>query len=759
MTEDKTAEFFIELLSEEMPARIQLIAEGRLRDNIGAKLRALGLLDIPEDAFYEEIEESWSTPRRLAVCFSNVRVIQPPREEEKRGPRADAPAEAINGFLRSAGITKEEAEIRKTPKGEFYFAVQKHEGRKAADILPILIAEVIANFKWPKSMRWGTGQKRWVRPLHGIVALFDGKALKGEIDFGSGQTVSLSNKTRGHRFLDDNQSVTITSGATYKETMKKHLVIVSRYWREHIIKKQIKGQNEGNKSLEIVNTDLLREVVGLVEYPNVIEIKIDKEFMTLPERIRITTMETHQKFLHLSDKKTGEFLPNFIVVADSFPDKERDERIRAGAERVMRARLADARFSLEEDEKTGLDAMLKRLDAMAFFYGLGTMGDKTERLIKLMRDYADLFEVDKGEIEKVARYAKADLASNTVNEFPTLQGFMGGHLTRQEYGDVVADAIADHYSDDSGFSRDNSEHQYYLKDRLERYLGLMDRIDTLAAFIAIGKMPTGSKDPYALRRAGSSIVGIITRVKESVPLGEIFYKTLDYLEEGGVRLSKPREELYDDFTFFIHDRARNMVENYEVYRSFNFDVEDEVISAEDEVISAEDEVISAEDEVISAVDGFYMTLLDAVFHRDTKDKDRIKYLCYLVGDLNDFIGKPEGIDLMAAYKRLANILDAEDKKNAEQRGKLEVGLFNDSAESRLHNAIKEAQNALFDAKKTINRVDKEIEALKSLTEPINAFLDEIRVNDEDPKIRQNRLNLLNRVRTEIKKVADFDKIQ
>ena len=717
MIEDKTAEFFIELLSEEMPARMQQDVEKRLKDDINTKLQSSGLLDDKGAGV-----KVWSTPRRLAVCFPKVRVIEPAREEEKRGPRADAPAEAVNGFLRSAGITKKQAEIRQTPKGEFYFAVQKHKGRKAVDTLPILIAEVIANFKWPKSMRWGTGQKRWIRPLRGIVALFDGKALKGEVDFGGDEKIYLGNKTRGHRFLDDNQSVTIASGATYEETMKEHFVIVSRFERENMIMQQIPTQNEGSGSIGNVSIELLREVVGLVEHPHAIQIEIDKEFMTLREDIRIAAIETHQKFLHDRNRNYQGTIPNFIVVADSFPDKERDERIRIGAERVMRARLKDAQFFLEEDEKTGLDAMRERLDGMAFFDGLGTMGDKTERLIKLTRDYAGLFRVNKGEIEKVARYAKADLASNIVNEFPTLQGDMGRHLAREKYGDTVADAIPDHYRSLFGFSNNNSS-SYYFRDNLGLYLGLIDRIDTLAAFMAIGKMPTGSKDPYALRRTSGGLVYIIIQSEDFMPLGEIFSKALDCLEEDGVRLSKPREELYDDFISFLHDRAQNVVPSH-VLKPVSFNI---------------------------------------VFHRDTTDKDNIRYLYNLGRKFDEIIEKPECIDLMAAYKRLANILDAEDKKDANQWGKLEGRIFQHLAESNLYTAVTEARNMISRAQNsrntTTHRIDKEIEALETLTDPINAFLDAVRVNDDNPKIRQNRLNLLNRVRTEIKKVADFDKIQ
>ena len=709
MTEDKTAEFFIELLSEEMPARMQEEAEERLRGDINTKLQASGLLDDKGAS-----AKVWSTPRRLAVCFPKVRVIEPAQEEEKRGPRADAPAEAINGFLRSAGITKKQAEIRQTPKGEFYFAVQKHKGRKAVDILPILIAEVIADFKWPKSMRWGTGQKRWVRPLHGIVALFDGKALKGEVDFGGEQKIYLGNKTRGHRFLDDNKLVTITSGADYEETMKKHFVIVSRGERREMI------FNVNNEAF--ISSVLLVEVERLIEHPHAIEVKIDEEFKTLPKDIRIAAIETHQKFLHDYNSNEQGAILKFIVVADSKPDEERDERIRIGAERVMRARLKDAQFFLEEDKKTGFDAMRERLDGMAFFNGLGTMGDKTERLIKLTRDYADLFRVDKGEIEKVARYAKADLASNIVNEFPTLQGDMGRHLARKKYSDTVADAIPDHYRSLFGGSSSTSS-SCCFRDNLGLYLGLIDRIDTLAAFWAIGKMPTGSKDPYALRRTSGGLVYIIIQNKDSVPLGEIFYKALDYLEEDGVRLSKPCEELYSDFISFLHDRAQNVVPSYEL-KPVSFNI---------------------------------------VFHRDTTDKDNIRYLYNLARKFDEIIEKPECIDLMAAYKRLANILDAEDKNGANQWGKLEGRIFQHLAESNLYTAVTEARNMISRAQNsrntTTHRIDKEIEALETLTDPINAFLDAVRVNDDNPKIRQNRLNLLNRVRTEIKKVADFDKIQ
>ena len=763
MTEDKTAEFFIELLSEEMPARMQRQAESDFQSAIGARLDKAGLLDSEDTAHadsYEVIAPSWSTPRRLAVCFPKVRVIEPAREEEKRGPRADAPAEAVNGFLRSAGITKKEAEIRKTPKGEFYFAVQKHKGRKAADILPILIAEVIADFKWPKSMRWGTGQKRWVRPLHGIVALFDGKALNGEVDFGGEQKIYLGNKTRGHRFLDDNNLVTITSGATYEETMKKHFVIVSRYERRQMIEGQIKGQDEEKKLTAQGPRDahrqqierqykeneifamnhpfyfrLLAEAVGLVEHPHVVQIEIDEEFKTLPDHIRANAMGNYQEFFRLYDLETREFLPDFVMVADSKRDKKytaRNERIRIGAERVMRARLADLRFSLEEDKKTGLDAMRERLDDMTFFNGLGTMGDKTERLIKLMQDYAGSYGVDKGEIEKVARYAKADLTSRTVNEFPKLQGFIGGHLAREKYGDTVADAISGHYFSESKFLGNDSGQGNYLKDRLERYLGLMDMIDTLAAFLAIGKMPTGSKDPYALRRAAQGISIIIFGVEDSASLEHIFYKALDYLEKDGVRLSKPCEELYDDFIFFLHDRVVKMIEDR----------------------------------------GSKVMFFNAVFHRDTKDKDDIKYLYHLAILLRVFKTEGKIDDFIIAYKRLANILDAEDKKGTNQWGSPESDLFDPSYpdEKNLDDVIKKvsdaisiaernASNAFVGTVKAISRAAEEIRALKRLTAPINAFLDAVRVNDEDPKIRQNRLNLLHFARTEIKKVADFDKIQ
>ncbi|MEE9210292.1 MAG: glycine--tRNA ligase subunit beta, partial [Kiloniellales bacterium] len=479
-------ELLLELLSEEIPARMQARAAEDLCRGVTGRLTGAGL------AFEEA--RAYVTPRRLALVVTGLPAKQPDTLEEKKGPRLDAPEKAIQGFLRGHNLASiDQAELRETAKGSFYFLVRRRNGQASAKVLPGILVEAIQAFTWPKSMRWGANGFTWVRPLHGVTAIFDGKKLHGRLVLGAGRTLAFGNRTQGHRFLAP-RTFAVTSFADYEKKLKAAKVILDPAERRAIILKQAKQKAARAKLVLKDDPALLDEVTGLVEWPVVLMGRIDPEFMDLPPEVLSTALRAHQKYLALVDR-SGALANRFLMVAN-METADQGKEIAAGNERVLRARLADARFFWDQDRKTPLAARTPRLGQIVFHAKLGTLDQKIDRVQALAAEIASHIEgADQDRVRSAARLCKADLVTGMVGEFPELQGVMGRYyaLADGEHAEV-ADAIAEHYAP-------QGPNDACPSAPVSVALALADKIDTLAGFWAIDEKPTGSKDPYALRRA------------------------------------------------------------------------------------------------------------------------------------------------------------------------------------------------------------------------------------------------------------------
>ena len=707
------AELFIELLGEEIPARMQEAAEKRFANAVMEGLVGAGLAggDAPV--------RSWSGPRRLAVSVDGVAAKQPDVSEEKRGPRADAPKQAIDGFLKSTGIRRNELETRSTPKGDFLFAVVDRKGRLAREVLPGVIDGILSDFTWPKTMRWNRSDRSWIRPLHRITAVLGGKALGGSFDLGGGMEILFGRQTEGHRMLAP-KPFPVAGAEDYVAGLGERFVIAGRSERKEAIARQLEGLARKQRIALKEDPGLLEEVTGLVECPNAVLGSIDNAFMDLPKEILVTAMRSHQKYFAFEDDKGG-LAPVFATVANMAPDKQRDAAIRAGNERVLRARLADAHFFWEQDKAIfGLEPgeienpkanRNDRLAAIQFFDDLGTMADKAERIAALSSAIAGHFENPGNEsdgrdakaiAESAGRLAKFDLATQTVREFPDLQGVIGGHLigVDGENSDIAA-AVSSHY-------RPEGPSDAIPGTSLGRILALADKVDTLVGFFAIGQAPTGSRDPYALRRAALGVIRIVIESGTPLTLAPV-------IEEAARRHGF--QEAPDALMAFLHDRLRVWLRD----RGIRHDI------------------------------------VAAVVRPGAARADDLLHLFRLAEAMAGLLETGDGKGLLAGYTRTSSILADEEKKDG-----LSYGGLVDKNRLKAKEAI-----ALFKAVEgfsdsPVGSTDEAIErllALGKLRTPIDAFFESVVVNDEDPVVRRNRLNLLGRVRAVMEEIADFSAIE
>lgn len=479
------SEFFLELFSEEIPARMQADAAEHIRKFI---TDALGKSELKFD---EAV--SFVASRRLGLCVKGLPAAQADLVEEKKGPSVSAPEQALNGFLRSVNMTKDQLEVRETPKGTFYFASLSRKGRPTAEVLQETVAALLTTFPWPKSMRWAEHKEHWVRPLHAIVCLFDGAVVP--VEFAG---VKSGNKTYGHRFLAP-AAFEVKDFADYQKKIRDAFVLINPEERKRLISERAHtlAESAGFKLLE--DEGLLNEVAGLAEYPVPLMGKIDDEFMSVPQEVLITSMRANQKYFCMTDEN-GKMAPRFIVVAN-MQTADGGKEIIAGNERVLRARLSDARFFWDEDRKTTLASKVEKLQARVFHAKLGSVADKVERMRKLLPELLKYIPgADAADADRAALLCKADLSAGMVGEFPELQGIMGRYYARFDgENEAVAEAIAEHYSplgpkDDCPSAP------------LSVAVALADKIDTLVGFWLIDQKPTGSKDPLrcAALRWGSS---------------------------------------------------------------------------------------------------------------------------------------------------------------------------------------------------------------------------------------------------------------
>jgi glycyl-tRNA synthetase beta chain len=684
-------ELLLELFSEEIPARMQTRAAEDLKKLVTEKLTAAGLTFTKAEAYV--------TPRRLALVVDGLPDKQPDVSEEKKGPRVGAPEQAIQGFLKAAGLTSlDQAQKREVGKAEFWFAVAHKQGQPTATVLSTLIAQAVQALGWPKSMRWGANRFAWVRPLQSVVCLFNGRAVAGGIDLGGG-SVPFGDTTRGHRFLAPT-SFKVANFEDYRTKLRGAYVVLDAAERRQMILHDAEKTASLDKLKVKPDQGLLEEVAGLVEWPVVLMGSIDPKFMDLPPEVLTTSMRAHQKYFSVLTE-AGALAPRFVVVANMLTD-DGGKAIVAGNERVLRARLSDAKFFWDLDRKTNLEDRVPALAQRIFHAKLGTMAEKVDRIGKIAVDLAQYIPgANADHVRRAARLCKADLSSGMVGEFPELQGIMGRYYALGEGEKAeVADAIRDHYSPLGPNDRCPSA-------PVSVAVALADKIDSLVGFFAIDEKPTGSKDPFALRRAALGVIRLIVENKLRLPLGDVFRKAGSHRGE-----VKPRE-LLD----FFADRLK----------------------------------------VALREKGVRHDLIDAVFSLGGED-DLVRLLAR-VEALGEFLKSDDGANLLVAYRRASNIVAIEEKKDKKTYdGAVDQAELKQPEEGTLAKALAETHDGI---QMLLKREDfaGAMKAMALLRKPVDAFFDKVTVNAPEANLRANRLRLLSRIRATLGEVADFSKVE
>lgn len=681
------AELLLELLSEEIPARMQARAADDLKRLVCDGLKAAGLTFTDARAF--------ATPRRLALVVDGLPVAREDVSDERRGPRIGAPDQAIQGFLKGAGLASlDEAEKRETGKGEFWFAVVTKKGGPTAEALPGLIDAALKALPWPKSMKWGSGTMQWVRPLQSIVALFDDKVLASEVAPGGQMApIKFGDTTRGHRFLSKG-AIRVTGFADYTAKLRAAYVMLDAAERKRIILEGAEKLCAGAQVTLRVDEGLLDEVAGLVEWPVPLLGTIDAAFMDVPPEVLIVSMKTHQRYF-ATTTQDGLLANRFVVVANNVT-RDGGATVVDGNERVLRARLSDAKFFWDQDRKVRLEDRLPALKNIVFHAKLGTQAERVGRLAKLAVEIAGHVPgADRGLVEQAALLCKADLVTGMVGEFPELQGIIGRYYAlSEELPMAVADAIGDHYAPAGPNDR--------CPDApVSIAVALADKLDALVSFWSIGEKPTGSRDPFALRRAALGVIRIVVENNIRLPLRN-FFKA-------------------DDLMAFFAERLKVQMREK----------------------------------------GVRHDVVDAVFALGNED-DLVRLLAR-VEALQSFLGSDAGKNLLTAYGRAANIVRAEEKKDkglaTRIAGAPDVALLEQIEEKAVVSALADVERTKGPALKAEDFAGA-MAALAVLRAPIDAYFEKVTVNVTDrPELRLNRLKLLNQIRVTMDSVADFSKIE
>jgi glycyl-tRNA synthetase beta chain len=722
------AELLLELLSEEIPARMQARAADDLKRLVTEELLKAGL--------EFDRAEAYVTPRRLALVVYGLPTETPDISEERRGPRADAPEKAIEGFLRANGITLDQAEKRETDKGEFYFAVIEKKGRKTREAVPLPILFALSNLPWPKSMRWSDPTISYVRPLHSILLVFDSEPFVGWLELRSEDpktgkieptapkivltendkkfesSIRISNQTTGHRFLAPD-AFTIVDFADYKEKLFAAKVVLDPAERQDKIKSDAVAL--AKKAGLVLKDDpaLLDEVTGLIEWPVVLMGTIDDAFMDIPPEVLTTAMRSHQKYFAL-ETQTGALAPKFILVANT-ETADGGAAVIAGNERVLRARLSDAKFFWDQDRKESLESRIPALNDIVFHAKLGSLGDKIDRIEALAVDLAGHIDgADKDHVRSAARLAKADLTTQMVYEFPELQGVMGRYYALNDgEGPRVADAIAAHYSP-AGPADDCPAEPVSIA------VALADKIDTLVGFWAIDEKPTGSKDPYALRRAALGVIRLILENGIRLDLTDLCYRALQQFDYD----DDPIADLID----FFEDRLKVQVRGQGVPHDH-----------------------------VSAI----FNLTAAEFAGDSGKAPPVDLVRVMrrVDALGTFLDSDDGANLLVAYRRAANILRIEEKNDGKSYASSpDAKTLQQNEEQTLFTELTNVIDGIAPILKKEDYADA-MERLSTLRKPVDDFFDHVTVNCDEPTLRENRLKLLSEIRATMNQVADFSQIE
>jgi len=683
-------DLLLELFSEEIPARMQARAAEDLKTIVTGKLVDAGLV-------YEGAK-AFATPRRLALTIQGLPNRQPDLKEEKKGPRVGSPEKAIEGFLKGAGLASiKDATIQKDPKkGDFYLALIERPGRPAIEVLSEMLPVVIRTFPWPKSMRWGSGRLTWVRPLHSIVATFGPETEEPDVVPFQVEGIAAGRTTRGHRFLAPD-AIEVKHFDDYVAKLAKAKVVLDPERRKEQILADAKNLAFAQGYELVEDKALLDEVAGLVEWPVVLMGSFDREFLSIPQEVIRTTIRNNQKCFVLRDPQTAQLVDKFILVANiEAPDG--GKAIVAGNERVIRARLSDAKFFYETDLKTRLEDRLPKFEHIVFHEKLGTQAERIARIERLAVELAPVVKADVEKVRRAAKLCKADLLTDVVGEFPELQGLMGRYYAEaQDEDEAVAHASEDHY-------KPKGPDDLVPADPVSIAVALADKLDILMSFWSIDEKPTGSKDPFALRRAALGTIRILLDDSIRLPLLAMFGRTLG-------------KGPSSDLLAFFGDRLKVQLREQ----------------------------------------GARHDLVDAVF--SLAGQDDLVLIVRRVEALGKFLDTEDGKNLLAGSKRAANILRIEEKRDGTTfDGAPDPQLYAQAEERELAKAIDVAKA---EASAAVGQEDfaAAMRAMAKLRPHVDAFFDKVTVNTDDKAVRANRLRLLNEIRAATLAVADFSRIE
>jgi glycyl-tRNA synthetase beta chain len=713
-------DLLLEFFSEEIPARMHAKAADDLRKLVTDALVEAGLVYEGARAFV--------TPRRLALSVHGVPASSPDVKEERKGPKVGAPEQAIAGFVKAAGLKSiADAKVQQDKKGDFYVAVTEKKGRPAIEVIAEIVPKVARAFPWPKSMRWGAasaneGAPVWVRPLHSIVATFGPETEEPEVvkfDVGG---VKSGDRTRGHRFMAP-AAIKVKRFDDYVASLEKAKVVLDPARRREMILTDARNLAFAQGFELVEDEGLLNEAAGLVEWPVVLMGSFDKAFLSIPGEVIRATIRNNQKCFVLRDPQTAKLVNKFILVANE-EASDGGKQIVAGNERVIRARLSDAKFFYETDLKTKLEARLPKFEHIVFHEKLGTQAERIARIVALAKELAPLVKADPNKAERAARLCKADLLTEVVVEFPEVQGLMGRYYAEAQGEDeAVAHAIEDHY-------KPQGPNDLVPSDPVSIAVALADKIDMLVGFWAIDEKPTGSKDPFALRRAALGVIRIILDNGLRIRLAELVrghfcvmaglvpaIHALAKKEDVDARDKRGHDSGESDLLAFFADRLKVQLREQ----------------------------------------GARHDLVDAVFALEGQDD--LLLIVRRVEALGKFLDTDDGKNLLAGTKRAENILRIEEKKDKKSyTGDPDSTLLKEPEEKVLAVAIAAAKK---DASAAVTKEDfaAAMTAMAKLRPAVDAYFEKVTVNADDAKLRENRLKLLNEIRQATRAVADFSRIE
>lgn len=688
-------DILIELQMEEVPARMQSMAEDTLK-------RLFDSFCIEHEIKSTDIR-ILSTPRRLCLIARGLPAKQVDQVIERKGPRTDALQQALEGFFQSVGLTPDQCEQLETPKGRFWIAKIAKKGQTLPTLIQVFIEELLTNFPWPKTMRWGTVPFRWVRPLHNILALLDNTPLTGSI-----LTIPFVNTTIGHRFLGQSVSPAIGSISDYEAFLKANYVIANRADRKDMIRTQVLGIAEKLGIIWNEDQGLLDEVTGLVEYPVVLDGKIDAEFMGLPKELMISVMRTHQRYFTFS-LPDGSLAPYFALAANNLTSNTDGDLVRHGNEKVLRARLSDGQFYWHTDKDTPLETFADKLETIVFNQQLGTLKDKRKRIVHIARFLNQWIGLPQDALREASELCKADLVSGVVGEFPELQGIMGGYYAAHQGKATIAKAIADHY-------KPLGPNDSLPRDLMGITVALADKLDTLIGFFAINEMPTGSKDPFALRRTSLGILRLLFAAHE------IHGKDLDVA---------------------LDVLIRQILNEYQTVNSLRFDA--------DAVVSNLITFFMDRLKVSLKDAGYRYDLVEAVL--SAAHSCTLVQIKHRIEVLSEFISLKSSENLIIGYTRLWNILKTQ--KLLPTDLDIDPTLLKEPAEQVLY---KEWQKRAVGSLVDMHKYEPALTAFAELRPYIDSFFETVMVNVTDDSLRQNRLALLLSVLQSIKAFASLEEI-